>query len=227
MVRVFTPERGDREYAFGFASGGYKRHLRALSGIDLGNQFSHLKDITRVDIGPIYSNNRYIGNTLKFDFDAKDFRRSCACDDKSACPDCFALVANEAELLIGVLSREFNLNGIPFYSGNRGIHVWVPGTEFMGETTRTNICERLTKRYGLHLDSNVTIKIAHMLKSPFSVHPSTGKIALPYPMTVLKDPAFLTDAYAYDDLPIEVLRQQIQTCAAYVENQWFANKTTV
>lgn len=164
---------------------------------------SHSRDSSRSSSS---AHAPYIGNTLKFDFDAKDFPRSCGCGASSACARCFALVIEAAARLVEVLRVDFGITRVlPVFSGNRGIHVWVYNSEFMGETFRVHLCTYLKNRYQLPIDVNVTAKISHMLKAPFSVHPSTGKLALPYTFALMRTPDFLDIAYRYDTIPAEFM----------------------
>lgn len=157
----------------------------------------------RIDIGPIYDIRPMkqgpqiaIANTMKFDFDAKDFPRRCTCHEKCCCKECFALVVDAVETLMMALHDELDHKAlVPVFSGGRGCHVWVFGVEFhASERYRLAVSRTLQRKYNLPIDAEVTERYFHSLKSPFSVHPSTGMLCMPYTLDELKDPDFLDKA---------------------------------
>jgi DNA primase catalytic subunit len=99
------------------------------------------------------------------------------------------------------------------FSGNRGIHVWVPKTELYSSEYRCKIVDHIgridarvskeakdmfqrnespdaiaeyTMKNSIRIDFNVTKSESHCLKCPFSMHPTTRKISLPLPMDMLE-----------------------------------------
>ena len=181
------------------------------------------KPMMRIDVGPIYDRypklegKQVIANTLKFDFDAKDFPRTCGCPDKGCCKECFALVVDAVETLIIALCDDLDHRALlPVFSGGRGCHVWVFGVEFSAsEKYRLAISLALQRKYKLPIDAEVTERFYHSLKAPFSVHPSTGMLCMPYTIAELKDPDFLDKAVTVFNVTEEFItaRASMVKCA--------------
>jgi DNA primase catalytic subunit len=167
--------------------------------------------VTQIDVGPVKNKlGRPITNSLKFDFDAKDFQRTCSCGEKDCCSLCFSLLVAHLKLLVKILKVEFGIEAIlTVFSGGRGIHLWVIHSEFeYSREFKESVCERLKVTYSIPIDKGVTVGDDHMLKSPFSVHPRTGRICFPYTIAEMSSPDFLKEAYTLDTITHNIIEER-------------------
>ena len=164
------------------------------------------------------ANNIIESKELSFDVDLTDYDRSC-CQDKKVCKKCYELIKCAVEMLNYILREEFGLNNVGFvFSGRRGVHCWVFGEDDLDGEIRSNIYkyfknastnirkqhkdillkyakndnEEELKRVFPILDKQVTVKMSHLIKMPFSIHPDTMNVSIPL------DPE---DIKEFDELP--------------------------
>lgn len=157
------------------------------------------------DIKPSKTNGATaIAKELVFDIDLTDYPREC-CQDKSICKKCYEIIKCSVKLLNYILKEEFGFKNIGFvFSGRRGLHCWVFDWNELDNSVRTDIFkyfryildrnlevkeymdimseygeEDLIKKLFLRLDKEVTVKMNHLIKLPFSVHPETMNISVP------------------------------------------------
>ncbi len=159
-----------------------------------------------------------LGKELVFDIDLTDYPRVC-CEDKKVCEKCYEIIKCSVKIMDYILREEFGFTEYGFvFSGRRGVHCWILNNNFMNETIRNdifnyfnNVVESNLKvdayseimdefytgpdqiqKFFPRLDKQVTVKIKHLIKMPFSIHPDTLNISIPL------DPENITEFY---DLP--------------------------
>jgi DNA primase catalytic subunit len=156
------------------------------------NVSKYAQRLSRIEIGPLYFAPTSVadeerasliyGHTLVFDIDAKDYdsRRVdvCSCGDKQMCDLCWQFPLEAARIISDDLSFTMNLKSLCAYSGRRGIQIWVPGTELYSERMRKQLAARMIS-LGAFIDLDVTNRVSHCVKCPFSLHDATNKVALP------------------------------------------------
>lgn len=130
--------------------------------------------------------NLFIHNPqpLIFDIDGTDYAhiRSCKCGkEKKVCNDCWE------ECIIPAIDAVFTLciqlgfrHGDIIFSGRRGVHIYVTDAKvwYLCYDQRKMIVDRILNA-GVIIDSDVTLKLAHLTKAPMFYHPDTGNICMP------------------------------------------------
>lgn len=151
---------------------------------------------------------------LVFDIDLTDYERDC-CIGKTICNKCLVYVKCAARLMAIILKTIFNFNKILYcFSGSRGIHVHVCDKEAMAlnNYARKAIVDFITVKNGMkmeelksvieeyeendgsdvwnkmfvRLDKNVSVDMKHLLKAPFSIHPTSKKVSVPMSLEMLE-----------------------------------------
>lgn len=233
-----TPERGFREFSFRCwnerKDSEYVIRGLCFESADTLRMYlleNHLRTILKLDVGPVLSNipkrgtgkPSFVSNSLKFDFDAQDLKeRTCACKDhdkdKMVCGDCFHILATKASRLKSVLQKDYGIDRVlTVFSGNRGIHMWVPNSEFMyNESFKTSLAQRMARVYNVHLDAKVTSGHSHLLKCPFSPHPWTGKLCMPTPMELMLRPDFLENAFTVQT----IRKEDMDNAVLFTKSCW-------
>ena len=137
---------------------------------------------------PPEAKNIYYGvacrNWLCFDFDISGDEDRCAgedgcfCEGREFCNKCFKkYLLDPAERLIQTLQQDFNYWNIRvFFSGRRGLHVWVfeEQTLALSSEQRKALVNYLQKKLGIQLDEQVTTHPKHCIRLPFSPHYGSG-----------------------------------------------------
>ncbi|KAL6120349.1 hypothetical protein NUSPORA_02933 [Nucleospora cyclopteri] len=123
-----------------------------------------------------------------------------------------------------ILEEEFGFEEKGFvFSGRRGLHCWVFGYEDIDSTVRNDIYKyfqgvidknmdipeytSILKRYCDNqeviqqffprLDKQVTVKMSHLIKMPFSVHPDTMRVSIPLDPKNIKEFEELPTVYDF------------------------------
>lgn len=144
-----------RELAIYFGDeSNFWRHICPLKIKDV---FANVKDITRMEIGPVYSGTLERGKEGKggaekreliFDLDMDDFSeiRNC-CEGANICEKCWVYMYSGIKILNYVLTEKFGFKNIMFvFSGRRGVHVWVSDKKAfsLNPRIRSNILDYIT-----------------------------------------------------------------------------------
>lgn len=152
----------------------------------------------KIDIGPIDMGERK-ERELVFDVDLDDY--GVKYDDDDVWVNGNWLYMSSAMKVLDVMLREdFGYSKIFYvFSGRRGIHCWVCDEKArrLEDSERAAIVGYITstlqdhphmnrslsiigdRKYYPRLDVNVTTHKTHLLKSPFAIHPKTGKVCVP------------------------------------------------
>jgi hypothetical protein len=158
--------------------------------------------------------SKFLSNTLRFDIDAGSAMRNRACCGKNEgfCSICFRQAVIQGERLENLLRDVYGYTKVVrFFSGNRGIHLWILGTE--NKHSQEEVDDLYNQVYHKHLidiDLNLR-KLNHPLKCPFSAHPNESlRICLPYTWEEMKDPAFLEKAFTVHTINQHVIDRKIE-----------------
>lgn len=141
---------------------------------------------------------------FRIDVDMTDFvdlRAACGCgqDKTRMCPSCWLSLGHVGRYLVLCLKIAFGLKHVvTVFSGGRGLHVWVADAraQTWSEGMRRNVmsvlmdppesfpeaCLEARQQIAsdhLYLDRKVTEQRSHLLRSPFTPHHSSGRIATP------------------------------------------------
>jgi len=147
---------------------------------------------------------------LVFDIDVPDYDdiRNCGHEKGETCPTCWKLIDVATRILDERLRTIGFKHLLWVYSGNKGVHCWVcdPRARRLDDRRREAICDyiqapcdhpvidemfpeiqremRLTGTdpsvIWPRIDLHVSTQTKHLLKSPFCVHPKTGRICVPF-----------------------------------------------
>ena len=171
-------------------------------------------------------NNNAIRKELVFDMDLTDYDRNC-CKEKTMCEQCYELIKCGIEILDYIFKEEFGFLNYGFvFSGRRGIHCWVFNENDLTEQVRMDIIKYLDIKKNKYLptpylkilqkyykpgylktneiinwfpilDKQVTIKLTHLIKIPFSIHPNTMKVSIPLDSQNIKSFTSLPTVYDF------------------------------
>jgi hypothetical protein len=133
-------------------------------------------------------------HTAVFDIDEYDTPRKCCGEEKRACLKCFQTHLIPTMLKMKEILKLHLPSGMKcvfFYTGGRGLHCWVLQSFFLGrlgskEAFFSNLFEAF-KEAGIKIDSEVSTKINHPLRLPFSLHNETGMAVLPIRQSLLDE----------------------------------------
>lgn len=175
------------EVAFFYERTAPSRYLSFATGREFWATLTRRRP-TRVEAGATYAgrpakDGAVTGSKLRFDLDVTDYDdvRGC-CSGPRMCGECWPLVDAAAAELDERLGREFGFEArLWVFSGRRGAHCWVGGAraERLSEEVRAALCAVLSSET-VRLDAEVTRQWRHLLKVPFSLHPATGRVCVPF-----------------------------------------------
>jgi hypothetical protein len=119
---------------------------------------------------------------LIFDIDAHDFDRTCKCQRKQICNQCWSQhVVSAIDRVIRICNQLGFKKILAFYSGRRGVHVYV--TDIAAWTLDVDqkrmIYNRIIEDNTTKLDTAVLFEKGHLTKVPLLPHGSTGNMCMP------------------------------------------------
>ena len=137
-----------------------------------------------IDVGPIYFKWKKIYHAplvFDFDIDAYNHIRMCKCNKgKTVCNDCWKEIMIPAmKELDDKLINIYQFKSVQmFFSGRRGIHVWVLDKRVWSYSDKQRAAIR--KSIQLLLDTEITDRPHnHLVKLPLSLHPVTKRRSRP------------------------------------------------
>lgn len=129
------------------------------------------------------SNRKVIGTPLRVDIDHKCTHTAQLCEmcwDTIIRPLTIKVCAKLKELYCGFGARVF-----AFYTGNRGVHIWVvsPKTNLLSSDARSAVISLLRRTCpevdpGI-FDANVSTGMIHTTRMPFTMHPKSLRLMVP------------------------------------------------